>query len=146
MPSAKAAEPHLLAAFRVVLGLLFASHGAKFLFGVLGGESVAAGTWPGWYAAVIELVGGSLVLLGLGTRIAAVIASGSMAYAYFTVHAGNALFPIENGGELAALFSWAFLLIAVTGPGSWALDSLLGSTRRTRSESTPRPEPEKATA
>jgi uncharacterized membrane protein YphA (DoxX/SURF4 family) len=57
-----------------------------------GAES--AGTWPYWYAAVIELVGGTLVLLGIGTRSAAFIASGSMAYAYFTVHQPDGLFPV----------------------------------------------------
>ncbi|GAA2101542.1 DoxX family protein [Kitasatospora saccharophila] len=120
-----AVRPHLVALHRVVVGLLFACHGAASLFGVLGGAygggSIKAGTWPGWYAAVIQLVCGSLVVLGLGTRIAAFIASGSMAYAYFTVHQENALFPIQNGGESSVLFCWAFLLIVVLGPGSFAL-------------------------
>ncbi|MFC8717096.1 DoxX family protein [Kitasatospora sp. NPDC057198] len=120
-----AARPHLIALHRAVVGLLFACHGAASLFGVLGGAygggSIKAGTWPGWYAAVIQLVCGSLVLLGLGTRVAALVASGSMAYAYFTVHQENALFPIQNGGESAVLFCWAFLLIAVLGPGSFTL-------------------------
>ncbi|QKW19836.1 DoxX family protein [Kitasatospora sp. NA04385] len=120
-----AARPHLIALHRAVVGLLFACHGAASLFGVLGGAygggSIKAGTWPGWYAAVIQLVCGSLVLLGLGTRGAALIASGSMAYAYFTVHQENALFPLQNGGESAVLFCWAFLLIAALGPGSFAI-------------------------
>jgi len=120
-----AVRPHLIALHRAVVGLLFACHGAASLFGVLGGAygggSIKAGTWPGWYAAVIQLVCGSLVLLGLGTRVAALVASGSMAYAYFTVHQENALFPLQNGGESAVLFCWAFLLIAVLGPGSFTL-------------------------
>ncbi|KUL35672.1 DoxX family protein [Streptomyces sp. NRRL F-4489] len=119
--------PHVLALFRVVTGLLFACHGAASLFGVLGGmagtgHAVPAGSWPGWYAAVIQLAGGLLVMLGLGTRAAAFISSGSMAYAYFSMHQPNALWPIQNGGEAAAMFCWAFLLIVFTGPGSWALD------------------------
>ncbi|PNE42129.1 MULTISPECIES: DoxX family protein [Streptomyces] len=121
--------PHVLALFRVVVGLLFACHGASSLFGILGGamgtgHTVPTGTWPGWYAAVIQLAGGILVLLGLGTRAAALVSSGSMAYAYFSMHQPNALWPIQNGGEAAALFCWAFLLIVFTGPGSWALDRL----------------------
>ncbi|GLW54064.1 DoxX family protein [Kitasatospora phosalacinea] len=120
-----AARPHLIALHRAVVGLLFACHGAASLFGVLGGAhgggTVKAGTWPGWYAAVIQLACGVLVALGLGTRIAALVASGSMAYAYFTVHQENALFPLQNGGEPAVLFCWAFLLIAALGPGSFAL-------------------------
>ncbi|MFF5441182.1 DoxX family protein [Streptomyces achromogenes] len=125
------AQPYALGLFRIVIGLLFAVHGAASLFGVLGGAAgtnggtIAAGTWPGWYAAVIQLVAGALVLLGLGTRGAALIASGSMAYAYFDVHQQMALWPIQNGGELSALFSWSFLLLVFTGSGAFGLDRLL---------------------
>ncbi|MFI2409825.1 DoxX family protein [Streptomyces sp. NPDC018947] len=126
-------QPYALGLFRAVVGLLFACHGAASLFGVLGGApgggTVAAGTWPGWYAAVIQLVGGTLVLVGLGTRAAALVASGSMAYAYFTVHQPEALWPMENGGEASAMFCWAFLLLVFTGPGAFAADRLL--SRRT---------------
>ncbi|WP_327275450.1 DoxX family protein [Streptomyces sp. NBC_01224] len=122
------AQPYALGLFRIVVGLLFACHGAASLFGVLGGAmgggSIPAGTWPGWYAAVIQLVGGSLVALGLGTRIAALISSGSMAYAYFKVHQPEALFPLQNGGEPSAVFCWVFLLLVFTGPGALALDRL----------------------
>ncbi|WP_217142583.1 DoxX family protein [Streptomyces sp. AC627_RSS907] len=123
------AQPYALGLFRIVVGLLFACHGAASLFGVLGGASgsggtIDAGTWPGWYAAVIQLVGGSLVMLGLGTRAAAVISSGSMAYAYFKVHQPEALWPMENGGEASAMFCWAFLLLAFTGSGAFGLDRL----------------------
>ncbi|MEV7886381.1 DoxX family protein [Streptomyces sp. NPDC002817] len=124
------AQPYVLGLFRIVVGLLFTSHGAVALFGVLGGAdgkggTVELGTWPGWYAAAIELVGGSLVLIGLGTRFAAFIASGAMAYAYFKVHQPNALWPIENSGEGAAMFCWAFLLLVFTGSGAFGLDQLL---------------------
>ena len=95
------AQPYAIGLFRIVIGLLFACHGAVSLLGVLGGmdgkgATVETGAWPNWYAAVIELVGGSLVLLGLGTRIAAFIASGAMAYAYFKVHQPQDLWPIKN--------------------------------------------------
>ncbi|SFX12983.1 DoxX family protein [Streptomyces atratus] len=122
------AQPYALGLFRIVIGLFFACHGAASLFGVLGGAmnggSIPAGTWPGWYAAVIQFVGGILVMLGLGTRIAALICSGSMAYAYFKVHQPEALFPLQNGGEPSAVFCWAFLLLVFTGPGALALDRL----------------------
>ncbi len=99
----------VLSLFRMVAGLLFACHGAASLFGVLGGArgtgaSVPVGAWPSWWAAMIQLVGGALVLLGLFTRPAALVCSGSMAYAYFVVHQPKALLPLANGGEPAALF------------------------------------------
>ncbi len=74
---------------------------------------------------MIQLACGALVLLGAATRPAALVASGSMAYAYFTVHQQHAPAPLQNGGEPAVLFCWAFLLIAVLGPGSFALGSRL---------------------
>ena len=124
-----------LSLFRVVVGLLFALHGASSVFGVFGGnrgsgEAVPFGAWPGWWAGLIQLVCGLLVMVGLFTRPAALLASGSMAYAYFTVHQPQALLPLSNGGDSSALFAWGFLLIAVLGPGSWALDALLSRTRR----------------
>ncbi|WP_371484033.1 DoxX family protein [Kitasatospora sp. NBC_00315] len=122
------ARPYVLGAFRVVIGLLFVCHGAASLFGVLGGANgggtVATLSWPGWYAAAVQLVAGGLVLVGLGTRTAALPASGSMAYAYFSVHQEHALWPLQNGGEASVLYCWTFLLIAVTGPGGLALDGL----------------------
>jgi putative oxidoreductase len=114
----------LLSLFRIVVGLLFVSHGAAKLFGAFGGKTVTFGTWPSWYASLIELVGGGAVLLGIGTRLAAVICSGAMAYAYFFSHQAKALWPIENGGELAAMYCWAFLLIAFFGPGPWTVSRL----------------------
>ncbi|MFF3836644.1 DoxX family protein [Streptomyces sp. NPDC001930] len=137
-------QPYALGLFRIVVGLLFACHGAASLFGVLGGAmgggTVPAGTWPSWYAAVIQLGAGGLVLFGLGTRTAAFLASGSMAYAYFKVHQPESLFPLQNGGETAALFCWAFVLLVFTGPGALALDGLFrgrvgaGATARSTGE------------
>lgn len=120
--------------YRIVLGLLFAFHGAASLFGVFGGnrgsgEAVPMLTWPSWWAALIQFVGGVLVLAGLFTRVAAIICSGSMAYAYFVVHQPDGLLPMNNGGELAALFCWSFLLVAVLGPGRLSLDHLLAQRR-----------------
>jgi putative oxidoreductase len=142
------AQPYGLGLFRIVVGLLFACHGAASLFGVLGGAAgtnggtVQTGAWPFWYAAVIQLVGGVLVLLGLGTRAAAFIASGSMAYAYFKVHQPGALWPMENGGEASAMFCWAFLLLVFTGSGALGLDQLFAkrssvATEKASAEQTP---------
>lgn len=120
----------VLAVFRMVVGFLFACHGAATLFGVPGRGDGAAmstpgfGEWPGWWAAVIQLVGGALVAVGLATRPAALLCSGSMAYAYFVVHQANGALPLSNGGEPAALYSWLFLLLAALGPGAAALDNL----------------------
>ncbi|SCL20719.1 putative oxidoreductase [Micromonospora nigra] len=130
-----------LSLFRAVIGLLFLCHGLASLFGVLGGnrgtgEPVPLGQWPGWWAALIQAVCGALVLAGLLTRPAALVASGSMAYAYFVVHQPDALLPLRNGGELAALFCWSFLLVAALGPGPWAIDTLLRG-QRTAAASTP---------
>ncbi|MGY0023690.1 DoxX family protein [Streptomyces sp. cg35] len=134
------AQPYALGLFRIVVGLLFACHGAASLFGVLGGMgggTVEAGTWPGWYAAVIQLVGGGLVLLGLGTRVAALVSSGSMAYAYFKVHQPETLWPIQNGGEPSAMFCWAMLLLVFTGSGAFGLDRLFAG-RGERADATER--------
>ncbi|MER5181335.1 DoxX family protein [Streptomyces sp. NPDC002896] len=125
------AQPYALGLFRFVVGLLFACHGAASLFGVLGGAmgggTVPTGTWPGWYAAVIELVGGALVAIGLGTRAAAFASSGAMAYAYFKVHQPEALWPLQNSGELAALYCWTMFLLVFTGSGALGLDRLFSS-------------------
>ncbi|MET9143690.1 DoxX family protein [Streptomyces sp. NPDC057197] len=140
------AQPYVLGLFRVVVGLVFFCHGAASLFGVLGGAAgthggtLSAGTWPNWYAAVIQLVAGALVVLGLGTRAAAFIASGSMAFAYFDVHQKAALWPIENGGEMPVLFCWSFLLLVFTGSGAFALDGLFArrsTQRQPAAEQTP---------
>ncbi|MET8281212.1 DoxX family protein [Micromonospora sp. NPDC005174] len=123
-----------LSLFRIVIGLLFTLHGLSSVFGLFGGnpmtgKAVPLGTWPGWWAALIQLICGALVLVGLFARPAALLASGSMAYAYFVVHQPDGLLPLYNGGEQAALFCWSFLLVATLGSGPWALDSLLFKRR-----------------
>jgi putative oxidoreductase len=141
MSSSRFAGP-VWSVFRVVIGLLFASHGFATVLGLFGGargtgQAVEVGTWPGWYAGLIQLVCGLLVLVGLGTRPAAVLASGSMAYAYFVVHQPEGLLPIENGGVTPALYAWSFLAIAVIGAGPWSLDALIGSRRGGTTETAP---------
>jgi putative oxidoreductase len=117
-------SPTVLGIFRIVIGFLFTIHGTVKLFSwPIAGPGGAApfGTWPYWWAGLIELVVGLLVLIGLLVRPAALLGSGTMAYAYFTAHQPKALWPIDNGGELAILYCFAFLLIAFTGAGAFAI-------------------------
>ncbi|WP_121750855.1 DoxX family protein [Streptomyces sp. E2N166] len=118
-------QPLVLGLFRIVLGLLFTSEGAATVFGLLDRAASPAGDWPFWYAGVIELVAGALVLIGAATRSAAFLCSGTMAFAYFTEHQQDGLFPLQNGGLSPALFCWGFLLLAFFGPGSLSLSGLL---------------------
>ena len=116
-------QPQILALLRIVTGLLFLEHGLSkfFAFPVpfpvhpLPPMLVAAGT--------VELVAGILVTLGLFTRLAAFIASGEMAAAYFIGHFPKGFWPVANMGEGAILFCFIFLYLAAAGPGAWALDN-----------------------
>lgn len=113
----------LYAVMRVVVGLLFACHGAQKLFGVLGGHSQLAN--PTLLAAgVVEFVGGGLVALGLRAGYAAFVASGQMAVAYFTAHAPSGFWPIVNRGEPAVLYCFVFLYVASRGSGPLSVDAL----------------------
>jgi putative oxidoreductase len=114
--------PQIYALFRIVAGLLFAQHGAQKLFGALGGEQVELVSRAG-LAGVIELFGGLLIAIGLFAGLAAFIASGEMAFAYFIAHASGGLFPIQNRGELAVLYCFVFLYIAARGSGIWSVDA-----------------------
>jgi putative oxidoreductase len=113
--------PQLYALMRIVVALLFACHGAQKLFGVLGGQHVEIASKLG-IAGIIELVGGLLIAIGFLTGTAAFIASGEMAYAYFTSHMPKGGAPIQNGGELAVLYCFVFLYIASRGVGIWGVD------------------------
>jgi putative oxidoreductase len=119
-PLARINEP-VYALFRIVVGLLFTFHGAQKVFGAFGGHAQPLMTRLG-AAGVIELVCGLLVAIGLLTWIAAFIASGEMVAAYYLSHMHRALWPIENGGELAVLYCVAFLFIATRGPGVFSVD------------------------
>jgi putative oxidoreductase len=106
--------PRIYAVLRIVAGLMFAVHGAQKLLGLFGGPQVPLMSQLG-LAGVIELIGGLLIAIGLFTSIAAFIASGEMAAAYFIAHAPRGLLPIQNGGELAVLYCFLFLYIAARG-------------------------------
>lgn len=122
----------VLSAFRIIFGLLYTIHGSQKLFDwpVPAAGPIEVGDWPLWWAALIEVVLGIMITLGIFTRIAAFIASGEMAFAYFYQHwpplSGGEkanFWPIANGGELAIMFCFAFLLIATTGAGALSADA-----------------------
>jgi putative oxidoreductase len=121
--------PKVLSALRIIAGFCFSLHGFQKIlaaFGGMGGTGSAAafGTLP-WVAGVLELFGGLLILAGLFTRPVAFILSGQMAVAYFMAHAPKGFWPLTNGGELAALYSWLFLYLAAAGGGDWSLDNIV---------------------
>ena len=121
--------PVALAMLRIVSALLFLEHGTqKFL-------SFPAGRWAGSglalddladVAGLIELVAGALIVIGLFTRPAALLGSGTMAVAYWMVHAPQGFYPLLNGGELAALYCFVFLFLACAGGGAWSVDAKRG--------------------
>ena len=115
--------PSLQAALRIMTGLLFMEHGTGKLlqFPALPGlDQMPA---PMLYATgLLELVGGALIVIGLFTRPVAFVLAGFMAVAYFMAHAPSGFFPVLNHGELAIMFCFAFLFLAVAGPGRWAVD------------------------
>jgi putative oxidoreductase len=117
-------QPQLLAILRIVTGLLFLEHALIKLAGFPPGGKPGlqdVGSFL-WIAGLIELVTGALVTLGLFTRVAAFIAAGEMAYAYWFVHAKMGLYPAVNMGEAAILFCFVFLYLAAAGPGAWSVD------------------------
>jgi putative oxidoreductase len=135
-------SPQVLSLFRIVFGLLYTVHATQKLFawpvglptasGKMTGPAVPFGTWPYWWGGLIELVAGLLIMTGLVTRLAAFVASGEMAFAYFTQHQPKALWPIENGGELAVLMCFGFFLLVFTGGGAYALDAMREGRPRTK--------------
>lgn len=112
-----------LGLLRIVIGLMFALHGSSKVFGwpSVNGGAVPVGTWPYWWAGVIELLVGVALALGVMVRLAALVGAGEMIFAYATEHLPKGLLPIQNGGELAMLYLLAFLLIAFAGAGAFAV-------------------------
>ena len=123
MKTLKGLEPYAFAALRIVAGFLYLCHGAQKLFGAFGGHAMLH--VPLMLAAgIVEFGCGTLILLGLFTRLAAFIASGEMAFAYLRVHAGwgQHFFPIVNQGELAVVYCFLFFYIACHGAGKFGVD------------------------
>ena len=121
-------SPRLLGLLRIILGFLFLQHGTAKLFGmphVAMFDGLQLLSLMG-AAGVIELVGGTLLLVGLFTRPVAFILSGQMAAAYFIAHAPAGFLPILNGGEMAVMYCFTFLYFAAAGAGAYSLDGLRG--------------------
>lgn len=108
---------------RFVIGSLYACHGAQKLFGVLGGHKELHDPW-GLAAGVIEFFGGCAIALGLFASVAAFVACGEMAVAYFKAHAPHGFWPIQNRGELAVLYCFVFLYVISQGDGAYSLSAL----------------------
>jgi putative oxidoreductase len=124
MPNLTAWSPRVLSVLRIIAALLFMEHGLMKLIHFPAAQPGAPDPLPPLMlaAALIEVVGGGLLTLGLFTRIAAFVCSGEMAFAYFMVHAPNSFWPAVNQGDAAILFCFVFLYLAFAGGGPWSLD------------------------
>jgi putative oxidoreductase len=123
--------PRILGIMRIVIGFLFLLHGSSKLLGFPHNtmfDGLQLVSLIG-LAGILELVGGSLILIGLFTRPVAFILSGEMAFAYFIAHAPRALLPIMNHGELAVMFCFVFLYLSVAGGGSYSLDAMRNKSK-----------------
>ena len=123
------------ALLRIVTGALFMQHGVQKLFGLLVSPDRP---WSGppatfsqfWFAGVLEVFGGALIVLGLLTRPVAFLLSGQMAVAYFQAHFPRSFFPILNGGENTVLFCFVFFYLFTAGAGPFSVDAALKGRRR----------------
>lgn len=127
MPNLDVWAPRVLSLLRIITALLFMEHGLMKLFQFPAPQPGAPDPLPMMLmdAALIEVVGGGLIALGLFTRVAAFVCSGQMAAAYFMAHAPQGFWPALNGGEAAILFCFIFLYLVFAGPGIWSLDALV---------------------
>ncbi|SMF78592.1 putative oxidoreductase [Allosphingosinicella indica] len=116
-------SPKMLSILRIVSGLIFLEHGTQKLLGFPPGKlaNIPINNM-GAYAGLVEFACGALIALGLFTRPAAFLASGTMAVAYWTAHAPQNAFPVNNGGDAAILYCFVFLYLVFAGPGAWSVD------------------------
>jgi len=115
--------PYVLSLLRIMAALLLLQHGLSKFFGFPMAMQTPALFSLYWFAGVIELLFGTLLLIGLFSRCAAFILSGELAFAYFIGHAPRGFFPLTNNGEVAVLFCFVFLTLAFTGGGAWSVDA-----------------------
>ena len=114
---------YFYAIFRIVFGFMFMLHGSQKLFALPPSAKPII-----LVAGIIELVGGLLIMVGFFSSIAAFISCGTMAVAYFMAHQPGGALPIQNGGETAVLYCFAFLYIASRGSGVWGVDSIFSGS------------------
>ena len=124
--------PYLKSVLRFIVALLFIMHGTQKFFGFPTAEARATVPLVSQLglASMLEMIGGTLLLLGLFTRPIAFVLAGEMAVAYFRAHAPRGLWPLVNRGEPAVLFCFTWLYFAAAGAGPWSLDALRGRKAR----------------
>jgi putative oxidoreductase len=117
-------QPQALSILRIVTALLFIAHGTQKLLGFPAAEWGTAELMSLMgLAGILEIFGGLAILVGFMTRPVAFVLSGFMAVAYWMAHAPQNPFPVNNGGDAAILFCFAFLYFVFAGPGVWSLDA-----------------------
>jgi putative oxidoreductase len=122
-----AQAPRALSVLRIIMGLMIIQHGMAKLIGfpvVASFAKLNPFSLIG-FAGFIELIGGALLIAGLLSRLAALIISGEMAFAYFMAHAPKSFFPLINGGTLAIMFCFTCLFLSTAGPGPWSVDAAM---------------------
>jgi putative oxidoreductase len=126
----KSWAPELLSILRIVAALLFISFGTMKMFAIPVGmppdNSTAVFPTQTWFGGMLELVGGTLLLIGFCTRPVSFVLSGEMAVAYWQFHAQGSMWPVVNGGTPAILYCFVFLYFSAAGPGPWSVDAMRG--------------------
>jgi putative oxidoreductase len=126
--AASSLQSYALALLRIVAGFTFTLHGIQKILGAFGGLDGKGAAAPMfsllWFASVLEIVGGPLIILGLFTRPVAFLLCGEMAVAYFMVHLPMSFWPIVNEGEITVLYCFFFLFLVTSGAGALSLDGM----------------------
>lgn len=116
-------EPRVLSILRIVAAVLFLEHGTQKIFGFPEPKYMPEPFALTWFAGILEIVGGALLIVGAFTRPVAFVLSGLMAFAYWIAHAPQSPFPVLNGGDGAVLFCFIFLYLVFAGGGAWSVDA-----------------------